>query len=183
MPVELTPAGLCGQSRCIAPAFFWYKISMIANLGAKRFMLKNIILLILINFYSVYVSAEIYKWVDEQGNINYGDKPVVDSNEVQVDVTDKGNVKISDTREKNRQKLLDAYNQDQSRENKEKEKQKKQKKKRQRDCAQAKDYMRTYDRARSLYSLDKEGNRVTLSDKERKKSTAELKKYIKKNCK
>jgi len=146
-------------------------------------MIKNIILMIMLNFYSVYACAEIYKWVDEQGNINYGDKPVVNSNEMQVDVKDKGNVKISNTREKNRQKLLDAYHQDQKRENKEKQEQKKQKKKRQRDCVQAKDYMKTYERARSLYNLDKDGNRVTMTDKERKKSTAELKKYIQKNCK
>ena len=146
-------------------------------------MLKNIIIMILLNVYSAYAYAEIYKWVDEQGNINYGDKPVVNANEMAVDVTDKGNVKISDKREKNRQKLLDAYNEDQVRENKEKKKIEKRKKKRQRDCAQAEDHMRTYDRARSLYNLDKDGNRVTLTDKERKKSTAELKKYIQKNCK
>jgi len=146
-------------------------------------MFKNIIIITLLNAYSACACAEIYKWVDENGKINYGDKPIVNANEMEVDVTDKGNVKISDKREKNRQKLLDAYNEDQVRENKEKEKSKKQKKKRQRDCARAQDYKRTYNRARSLYDLDKNGNRVTLTDKEREKSTAQLKKYIEKNCK
>ncbi len=146
-------------------------------------MLKKISIILMFCFYSTHAGAQIYKWVDEQGNIHYGDKPIVNSEEMDIDVKKKGNLKVSGTREENRQKLLNAYAEDQQRKNKEKEKLKKKKKKRQEHCMRSKDNLKTYERASSLYNLDKEGNRVTMSNDEREKATATLKKYLKKYCK
>lgn len=144
-------------------------------------MLKNIVMLYCV--YAGSLSAEIYKWVDDQGHVHYGDKPVTNSEEMQVNIENKGNVKISNQREKNRQKLLDAYAEDQARENKEKEKLRKKKKKMKANCINSKDSLRRYERASSLYNLDKEGNRVTMSNAQRDKATNRLRAYISKYCK
>jgi len=147
-------------------------------------MLKQIITISLLFSGAINsVNAEIYKWTDEQGNVHYGDKPVVDSTEMEINISKKSNGKISQSREESRQKLLDAYDEDNKREAQEKDKLKKQKKKQKKNCTYAKDRLRHYERARSLYDLDKEGNRVTMSNADREKVTSDLRNKIKKFCK
>jgi len=140
-----------------------------------------IVIAIMFNF--GHVNAEIYKWVDEQGNIHYGDKPVNKSKVMDVDISKQGHIKINNSREQKRRKLLETYADDHQRKNEEKEKQKKQKKKQERGCVLSKDRLKHYERASSLYNLDKDGNRVTVSSEEREQHTAELRNKIKKYCK
>jgi len=134
-----------------------------------------------------YINAEIYKWVDAQGNVHYGDKIHANSSEknnpLDLDISTQGNLKLNDARAKKRQKLLSAYDDDRERENKQKEKEKKINKKKARACVRYKDKMRRYDRANSLYRLDKEGKRIVMSNEERDRSTLILKNKIKKYCK
>jgi catalase len=144
-------------------------------------MLKKIIMC-LIFVYSSNACSEIYKWVDEQGKTNYGDKPVNNSKEMDVDVSKKGHVKVKDSRELKREKLLETYADDRQRENEEKASRKKQKKKHEKNCARSKDQLRRYEHASSLYRLDKEGNRITMPAREKEIQTAELRKNIKKYC-
>ncbi len=127
-------------------------------------------------------SAEIYKWVDAQGKTHYGDKPVENSEQLEVDIRKKGNITTSNARTDKRQKLLQAYNEDRQRENKELAEQRKQRKKNERGCVLAKDRLRHYERARSLYKLDKDGNRVIISNDVRQNSTMALRAKIKKLC-
>jgi len=140
-------------------------------------------IVIIMMFYIGHAYAEIYKWVDEQGSIHYGDKPVNKSKVMDVDISKQGHIKINNSREEKRQKLLETYADDHQRKSKEKEKLKKQKKKQERGCVLSKDKLRNYERASSLYSLDKDGNRVTVSSEEREQHTMELRNKIKKYCK
>jgi len=147
-------------------------------------MLK-IILISVFYFYANISLAEIYKWTDESGHIHYGDKPLVDSREVEmdIDISKQGHIKVNATRAEKRRKLLETYNDDKQRENKEKAKRKKQKKKLERSCILSKDKMKRLQRARSLYSLDKDGNRVTMSNEQREKSETRLRNQImKRGC-
>jgi len=130
-----------------------------------------------------HVNAEIYKWVDDQGKIHYGDKPVSKSKVMDIDISKQGHIKINNSREEKRQKLLETYADDHQRKNKEKEKLKKQKKKQERGCVVSKDRLRHYERASSLYNLDKDGNRISVSSEERERHTAALRDKIKKYCK
>jgi catalase len=144
---------------------------------------QSIIVLLLLFIYSSFAEAEIYKWLDEQGKTHYGDKPVTNSKEMHVDTSKQGHVKVNVNREKKRQKLLETYADDKQREDKEKAKKKKSKKKMQRKCTLARDRLRRYERASSLYSLDNSGNRITMSTAERQRTVTELRKKIKINCK
>ncbi|VAW67528.1 hypothetical protein MNBD_GAMMA08-1074 [hydrothermal vent metagenome] len=148
----------------------------------SEFMLK-IILISVFCFYTNISLAEIYKWTDENGQIHYGDKPLVDSKEMDIDISKQGHIKVNGTREEKRRKLLETYNDDKQREDKEKAKRKKQKKKQERGCVLSKDRMKRFQRARSLYDLDKDGNRVTMSNEQREKSINELRNKIIKYCK
>jgi len=139
--------------------------------------------MILMFLYSITGYAEIYKWIDEQGKVHYGDKAVEDSKEIDVNISNRGHLKVNESREKKRRKLLKAFDDDRQRENKEKAKKKKKKKKLKRNCAISKDRLRVYERAGSLYDIDKNGNKVVLSNKEREKTLTELRKSINKHCK
>ena len=145
-------------------------------------MIKNTVTILLV-VYSCYTSAEIYKWVDEQGKTHYEDKPVGNSKEMEVDIGKQGHIKINNERALKQKRLLETYDDDKQRENKEKAKKKKNKKKLARQCSQSKDRLRHYERASSLYDLDKEGKRITVSTQKREKVTTALRNKIKKFCK
>ncbi|MCW8854140.1 MAG: DUF4124 domain-containing protein [Gammaproteobacteria bacterium] len=127
--------------------------------------------------------GEVYKWIDKQGNVHYTDRPVNNSKEMNVDIdSKKKEIKIDDRAEQ-RRKLADAMEEDRIEKEKLKNKKNKQKKKLKRKCQWAKDQLRSYESAGSLYNLDKEGKRIILSDSEREKTTHSLRADIKKHCK
>jgi hypothetical protein len=57
--------------------------------------------------FSVNVSAEIYKWTDNQGKIHFGDRPISDigAHEVQVNTNVVSNDSSHSSGEANREKL------------------------------------------------------------------------------
>lgn len=130
------------------------------------------------------VAAEIYKWTDEKGNVHYGDKPTTTGK--QIDVT-KAAAKTGNlpekSREERRRKLLQAMDEDRLDKKTRQAKQKKQKARHRTRCINAKDRLRVYEQAGSLYDLDKDGKRVTLSNEERQRVTAKLRSNINKYCK
>lgn len=127
--------------------------------------------------------AEIYKWVDEQGRTHYGDKSVENSEQLNITTKKSGNSNSSSDRAERRQRLIDTIDEDNARKKETKDKKRKEKKKRERNCAIAKDKLTRMERAGYLYDLDKDGNRVIISNEERKKETSGLRKNIKKYCK
>ncbi len=127
-------------------------------------------------------SAEIYKWVDEDGKVHYGDKPVENASEVSVDTSKKGHMNPGAARQDMQRRLVDAYDEDRQKKNEEQDKSRKQKKKLQAQCTRARDKLRRIMQASSLYDLDKDGNRVTLSKEQRLSSTQSLREHIRKNC-
>ncbi len=145
--------------------------------------IAQLILIIGLCLLAVVARAEIYKWVDENGKVHYGDKPNESAKEITVDTSRKGHVNTGEFREEKRRKLVDAMSEDRIRESEAKEKQRKKKQKQKANCARAKDKLRRMVNAGSLYDLDKDGNRVTLSKDERKKSTEQFRKQLEQYCK
>jgi len=132
---------------------------------------------------SFSTSAEIYKWVDEQGKTHYGDKPVENAQQMEVDITAKGHINTGQRREDKRKKLINAYAEDRARKTEEKKKRKEKKAKNEHKCVVSKDRLRRYERARYLYDLDSNGSRVVIPDAARQKSTEALRQQVKKYCK
>ena len=144
---------------------------------------------ILIMLMPITASAEIYKWVDKNGNVHFGDKPG-HREAVELNIKGAENKRTSDetvdenefTREEKRKRILDAMNEDREERDKLKEDERIQQKNKKIQCAQLRDRMRRLKTATGLYNLDKNGNRVFLSHKDRGKSESRLKKAIDKNC-
>ncbi len=130
------------------------------------------------------MASEIYKWQDEHGNTHYGDKPVNQpkSSQLEVDTSKKGHITPNAERADMRRNLINAMEEDRLRKEETEAKQRKAKQQRERQCAWARDRLAQYSRAGYLYDLDKEGNRVILSQDERNKVTTGLKDDIQKHC-
>ena len=145
-------------------------------------------LCLLLIFISQIVAAEIYKWVDANGKVHFGDRPG-NSNAVEINIEEekvKKNSNIEEdealTRDEKRQRILDVMNEDREERNKLEEEENLQRKNKKIKCAQLRDKLRNVERAAGVYSLDENGDRIFLSKKDRGDSESNLKKAIDKNC-
>lgn len=133
--------------------------------------------------YSNTAFSEVYKWVDDDGKVVYGDKPTADNAE---------KIKIQNAPKKNQhdlkriekqQKLLNIIQEERDekislkKEDKEKKDQQKLK------CAETIKALQETKDASFLYEkTDDPDNPKYLSDEERKIEEEKYEKYIKKNC-
>lgn len=140
--------------------------------------------IILMMLISSNAMAEIYKWTDEQGNVNYSDQPAQDNaRQLQIKAEDRKQSQVSqDERLERRQRLLQAYDEDRAKQKETETKEKKQKEQLQRECVVAKDRLARYERSRGIYDLDKDGNRVMLSDKDQQRMKDTLRQQISQYC-
>ena len=148
-------------------------------------------LLIIIGFVSATLQAEVYKWVDDKGIVHYGDKQNTEgrSVEMQVDMSspdenpENANKETATlSRDEKRRRLAGAMEEDRLEKKEAREKKKAERDQNKRQCNQLKDKKKRRQAAAVLYKLDKDGNRVVLSDEQRSKNQKSLDKQIKKYC-
>lgn len=128
--------------------------------------------------------SKIYKWVDEQGQVHYGDAPKGKQSGVR---TGDDNAVTSEsptvTAPDRQQKLIQSLEADRRAREEEKAKKQQQREELERRCYQARDRLRQYESSSHLYDLDAEGKRRVLSDSERKSAEDKLRSDIDKYCK
>ena len=144
----------------------------------------NIILNITLFVFCLHhVNAEVYKWIDEEGKVVYGDKPASnDADEVKVRRINNQNPEVKG-QQNDQEKLLRIMQQERDEKNamikEEKEKRVEQKKR----CDEYKGMLQKMMDARYLYEkTDDPKNPKILSDEARKAEETKYKQYIKKNC-
>lgn len=126
--------------------------------------------------------AEIYRWVDEQGNVHYGDRPAGRSAE-SVDVAPGPARDPEAARRRARQrKLLDVMEEEQQIERRQEQQAQAERKERERKCRIARDRLDGYRRANVLYDYDASGNRRYLDDTERERAMAEARRAVEHWC-
>ena len=129
--------------------------------------------------------AGVYKWVDKNGKVHYGDNPGEggSSMEMNVDTTSTISPPADDqSREEKRERLLRAMEEDRLELQQEREKQQAKKESYLKKCNYYRDKMRRYEHAQGIYKLDNKGNRIYMSATEREKSTRKLQAKINKYC-
>ena len=150
-------------------------------------------MIILITVYSGYgfipANAEIYKWVDENGNVQFGDKPAADTDAEKVIIKEAAPVSTDPDAKAliERQNKLLRIMEEERRENEKerklaREKEKKEKETRKENCALAIDYKRNLDVSGPIYDLDEEGNRVYLTEEENKAERQRAEEQVAKWC-
>ncbi|EGG99279.1 hypothetical protein imdm_1301 [gamma proteobacterium IMCC2047] len=144
--------------------------------------LYGLILTASISFASTSCYAEIYRWIDEQGNVHFGDKPHADKQA--TDIT--GNVQlknIDQSADRTQQSLqqFDLRQQVQSVETQQRQAQQQKKgQKLNQACHDAKQRLKIL-QGRVIF-VDKNGNEIKRTEQERQQRADALRKNIKKYC-
>jgi hypothetical protein len=129
-------------------------------------------------------AAGVYKWVDAEGRVHFGDRPPdlgataveVPNTPVAPSVPDAAGARDQQER------LLRAYAAERQERREREAKSRAEAEQRARNCAQARDRLRQYESAGYLYRLDPAGERVIVSDAEREQSTAEARAAVAQWC-
>lgn len=144
--------------------------------------------LILLLLAGSQVSAAVYKWVDEKGQVHYSSRPQ-NENAEEIKIRDQrlnstpgASPETAQQRLEKQRKYLEAERQDKESIRAEKLKQQAEEQKRERQCHQARDHLANIERAGTLYDLDEKGKRVYLSEEQKKKSIENVRNYIAKQC-
>ena len=130
-------------------------------------------------------NAEIYKWVDENGNVHYGDKPgQTDSQKVEIN-TDSETVQpetgMADRLE-TQQKMLQIYEEERLEKEQQRHQAERKKEVTRKKCGELKDYHRNLKQASRLYVLDDDGNRKYLNESSHENKIQEIEKQLAKYC-
>jgi len=112
--------------------------------------------------------AEIYRWVDNSGQVHYADRQQgAKSRPIKPYSTPDATQPAPQQRMEKTRRLLNAYRLERQQKREQKAEQKAEKEKRIKNCNRARDDVRRYNAYRRIYNLDQDGNRVYLSDQER----------------
>jgi hypothetical protein len=133
------------------------------------------------------MGAGVYKWVDENGKVNFGDRPPLEGAEtVNIHASpDQGggtNAASAAERRERQRRLLDAYDTERTQKKARAEKEKHDKQVLEQKCQRARESLRNMQTATYLYDKDEKGNRRIYTDADRKKATDALQKKIKQFC-
>jgi len=136
--------------------------------------------------FSVSAGAGVYKWVDENGQVHYGDAPQGESSE-QLDLNNKKADPAADNetgRREYRKKLLDSYATERKQKQEQKAKQEEQQAEQKQRCDQARKRLYDYEHAAFLYDRDKKtGERAILNDEQHKAAMENARAAVKRYCK
>ena len=152
-------------------------------------MLATILALAPLTLASLSVTAAaVYKWVDENGKVHYGERPPNGAASKRIKVTaapaaqQPSSAPSTAERLDKRRKLLKSYAADRAEKREQKAKLAAQRNKLKAQCAKLKKYLQQEQSAKYLYRKDKAGNKIVVSDKERVTQVAGVKKEYKKHC-
>jgi uncharacterized protein DUF4124 len=134
-------------------------------------------------FYLNTAYSDVYKWIDDNGKVVYGDKPESSN-------ADKIKIKNAPEQDKNhqerykkQQKLLDIMQEERDAKIALKKEEKEKKEKQLEKCAKArKELQEIYDASLLYEKTDDPYNPKIISDEERKAEEEKYEKYIKKYC-
>jgi len=133
-------------------------------------------------------AAQIYKWIDEDGQVHYGSKPK-DKNAKEMTIKnryiDSGSVPpplSAQERVDKQKKFIDALDAENKSLSEEKRKKREQEELKNTRCNAARDQLRRQESASALYDLDKKGNRILLDKKQYDIAMAQARTRVEKWC-
>ncbi|MCW8907223.1 MAG: DUF4124 domain-containing protein [Sedimenticola sp.] len=132
--------------------------------------------------------AAVYRWVDEHGRVQFGDRPPAREEVERIELRTPPPAPESNpdlTREQRRevqQKMLDAYRDEREQRQQRREQRAEEQARRKRACIEARDRLRLYRSTSALYELDDDGNRRYLSDERYEAALAQAREEVSRLC-
>lgn len=128
--------------------------------------------------------AEVYKWVDAEGNVHYGDRPPSEGRETRsLDLTPAPD-RDSDhgSRSLKQRRLLEAFEAERAERELAESEAAEAKRERVHKCDQARRTLANFERANVIYTTDDSGARNYMSDGERREAAANARAWIARHC-
>lgn len=128
--------------------------------------------------------AEIYKWVDEQGRVHYGDKPHAQAESIHVEGQgEPAKAAPDDTaRREHQQRVLKSMQMERERKQALRRQVRAAAEEAEQRCAEARQRLADINGAGFLYRKNARGERVILSDEERAQAAAQAEAAVKHDC-
>lgn len=130
--------------------------------------------------------AEIYKWVDADGQVHYSERaPEGQAEELNIKSAPASSTEPARTpqqRMEQQEKLLRSFAAEREIKEKQKAKQEKAEQERKKRCLQAQDTLFDYKNAGYLYERDATGKRRILSEEEKRQEEEKARKQVKRWC-
>ena len=144
---------------------------------------NKILIIIFCLFCVSHASAEVYKWVDENGKVVYGDKPTsTDADKIKIKKSPVHDPVVHQRNEK-QNKLLNVITEEREQRNASRKEEKKKNDELKKMCADAREELQKMKNASFLYEdTDDPKNPKIMTDEERKAEEIRFEKEIKKNC-
>lgn len=134
-------------------------------------------------FAALATASGVYKWVDDQGKVHYGDRPPAAAKPTEVEIEKKPVPSATDTgRQEKTQRLLDAIESDREREKKAAAREAAISAQRKRNCAIAKRRVEILERANNVSTSGDDGERKYLNDNERASAMKQARQLVREWC-
>ena len=144
---------------------------------------SKLLIIVFFLFCVSHANAEVYKWIDENGKVVYGDKPTSsDADKIKIKSSPVQDPVVQGRNEK-QNKLLNVMQQERDERNDLKKEEKGKKEEQMKICADARKELQEIKDASYLYrETDDPNNPEIITDEERKAEQLKYEKFIKKNC-
>ena len=139
--------------------------------------------LCLLGLLAAPASAQVYKWVDEQGRVHYSDQPQgSEGRTVPIRRTAPAESTTEQDRRAVQERLLQDFERDRVEREEARAREAQEQAQRERNCILARDYLRNLESAGLLYDLDDQGNRRVLNEAERKRAEQDARRDVEHWC-
>ena len=133
---------------------------------------------------SAFATAEVYKWVDADGNVHYGDRPPaagVDSRSIPPPPAPPEDAD-HEQRSLKQRRLLEAFEAERAERDRAETQAAAARAERAQKCERARRQLAGLERANIVYTTDESGARTYMSDRERREAAANASVWIGKYC-
>ena len=130
------------------------------------------------------VSAGVYKWTDEDGNVHFGDRPANLDSATEITIRSDNNTGVTNSsgNKKEREYLLRKIEEEKLADVEKRKKRSAEEKKRKKRCNYYKSRYQSHIQSNRTYRTSPEGERYYLTDEERAARKKKLSKNVAKYC-
>ncbi len=157
-------------------------------MNINKFLIYVFMVFIFLPLLSNVNAADVYKWIDEDGQVHYGHK-TENKNAKKIEIKnryiDSGNSTAplsAEERVDKQKRFLNALEADNKSIAEEKRKKKEQAELKISRCNASRDQLKRYENSGALYDLDEKGNRILLNKKQYEQAMAQARARVEKWC-
>ena len=164
-----------------------YRQSRQKNLGTLEIPHLGWVLIYPIAFFMLYSpanAAEIYKWVDENGQVHYGDRSTEQGSEkIDIKIVPKSKQQTSGNREAKQHRLIQVMAEERQEAAQQRQAQKERLQELKIKCTEARKSLQEMRHATGIYTVNDKGEKLFLSEKEREQAELKLQSRVDSLCK